>query len=147
MNKIDNNAIGLRIQQVRKRYKINQTELGNESGHTQSAISAIEKGDQPVTIAFADWFSKRFNLAVNWILYGGDVKSIVAEEDETYSTETFDWDLHNEIVTMLGDIQNELNAVIRPDKLGGLIRMIYNDEISGTEVPRAKVIELVRLAA
>lgn len=147
MDRFDHKAVGLRIQQVRKKNKLNQTELGDAAGFTQPAISAIEKGDQPVTIAFADWFSKRFDLSVNWILYGGDVKSIVAEKEESYSTERFDWDLHNEIAAAIAQIQNELNVMIRPDKLGGLIRMIYNDEISGVDVPRAKIIELVRLAA
>jgi len=59
----------------------------------------------------------------------------------------FDWDLHNEIVTMLIELQEEMNVRIKPDKLGGLIRMIYLDEIAGIETPRRKVIELIKLAA
>ena len=70
-----------------------------------------------------------------------------SENTHTTASDPFDWDLHNEIATMIGEAQEKLNIRVKPEKLGGLIQMIYQDFLAGHQVSPAKVHQLVRLAA
>ncbi len=88
------------------------------------------------------------NVRPEWIEKGDAPKSsaVVMEKQADYSL-SIDWELMNEIIIMLEELQDELKMRINPEKISGIIQMIYMDEIEGTEVPKAKVIQLIKLAA
>lgn len=59
----------------------------------------------------------------------------------------FDWDLHSVICETIVEVMIEHNIRIKPEKLGGLIKMMYTDSVAGNHATKAKVIELIKLAA
>lgn len=122
--------------------------LGEKLGVASSVISGWRAPNrrvpkEKIAIARADTGVRK-----EWLVHGeGEMRQPpeIKEHKKTYNG--FDWDLHDEIATMIGELREELHINIKPGKLGGLIKMIYTDSMAGNEVTRAKVIQLIKLAA
>lgn len=59
----------------------------------------------------------------------------------------FDWELLEETLKMIRGIENSLGLRVKEEKIGGLVKYIYQEFETGTVPSRAKVIDLIKLAA
>lgn len=69
-------AIAARFKEFRKKYiSKNSIEAAEEIGITQSRVSRIESGEQPVTMPIIKVLNKKYSLNIEWLLknIGGPV--------------------------------------------------------------------------
>lgn len=62
--------LGERIKEIRTRAKLTQAQLARESEEHQSIISAVERGDRRPTIEFLVWYSERFRVTLDYLVFG-----------------------------------------------------------------------------
>ena len=133
--------IGERVRQIRKSINLNQEAFGVLIGVKSSTVSKYENGESDAGALTFNEIAKLGDKSLDWLITGKE------PESSNYPVSSFDWDLHNEISTMIGEIRDELSINIKPGKLGDIIKLIYDESIAGNEISRAKVIQLIKLAA
>jgi len=91
-----------------------------------------------------DWaINEKVN--VSFILTGeGEMR---AEGTGGSAEGAFDRDLFIEAANLIRTAEIQLNVQIKPEKLGELILLIYDEYAAGAEVPTARILQLVKLAA
>lgn len=133
--------IGERVRQIRKGLNLNQEAFGVLIGVKSSTVSKYENGESDAGALTFNAIAKLGDKSLDWLITGQE------PESSNYPASAFDWELHNEISTMIGEVGVDLGIKIKPEKLGDIIKMIYDESIAGNEVTRAKVIQLIKLAA
>ena len=133
--------IGERVRQIRKGINLNQEAFGALIGVKSSTVSKYENGESDAGALTFNAIAKLGDKSLDWLITGKD------PESSNYPASAFDWDLHSEITIMIGEVGADLDIKIKPGKLGDIIKMIYEESIAGNEVTRAKVIQLIKLAA
>ncbi|MFK5926437.1 MAG: helix-turn-helix transcriptional regulator [Desulfuromusa sp.] len=133
--------IGERVRQIRKGINLNQEAFGVLIGVKSSTVSKYENGESDAGAITFNAIAKLGDKSLDWLITGKD------PESSNYPASAFDWDLHSEITIMIGEVGADLDIKIKPGKLGDIIKMIYEESIAGNEVTRAKVIQLIKLAA
>jgi transcriptional regulator with XRE-family HTH domain len=139
--KINLKEIGERVRQIRKGLNLNQEAFGVLIGVKSSTVSKYENGESDAGALTFYEIAKLGNKSLDWLLAGQE------PESSNYPASAFDWDLHSEITIMIGEVGVDLDIKIKPEKLGDIIKMIYDEAIAGNEVARTKVIQLIKLAA
>ena len=71
---MNENEIGLRVQQIRKALKLNQEEFGEKLDITYVQVSRIESGKVSLSNKIRQSILRTFNVNPNWLDYGkGDM--------------------------------------------------------------------------
>jgi len=152
---IDLTQIGKNIERERKNAGLSQEQLALKINLKPGAIGKYERGlSKDIGLAriieIADALGVELNILTstpgNSIFNPGKEEQLRKDQEE-YVKENFDWDLLDSITTMIGEIQSEEGFRIKPHKLGGLIRLLYNEAHTGLEITKAKVIQLIKLAS
>ncbi len=150
--------IGSNIARARKKAGLSQADLGKELGLEIGAIGKIERGlSKDIGIFRLVEIAKICQTDIHDLtenhpeikeyLFPSQTKDGVKENSQNETSAGIDWDLLDSITTMIGEIQSEEGFRIKPHKLGGLIRLLYNEANTGLEITKAKVIQLIKLAS
>lgn len=59
----------------------------------------------------------------------------------------FDWNFLEETLKMIRSIEDSLGLRVQNEKIGGLVKYFYQEFETGSIPSRAKVIDLIKLAA
>jgi len=70
LDKLTQKEIGLRIREVRKSLKKNQTEFAREVEINQAALSKYELGQREIPAVLLIDIAMTFNISLNWLLLG-----------------------------------------------------------------------------
>lgn len=65
--KFDNEIIGNRLTELRKKYGLTQTQLANFLNTTQSTVSAYESGKTTLLTAFALQIIDKYDISLDWL--------------------------------------------------------------------------------
>ena len=147
--------IGKNIERERKKAGLSQEQLASKINLKPGAIGKYERGlSKDIGLAriieIADALGVELNILTSTpgnAIFTSAKDEQLREAQEEYVKETLDWDLLDSITKMIGEIQAEEGFRIKPNKLGGLIRLLYNEANTGLEVTKAKVIQLIKLAS
>lgn len=74
---------------IRKKFKVSQEEIAFDLDLSRTTISKIESEKQELRYNYIEYYSKRFNLAIDQIVNwhkGNDGVSMVSESEVAYST-------------------------------------------------------------
>lgn len=147
---IKEKTLGARLRAARKAKGLNQTQLGSFLGISAASVSAYETDDANPTPDSLAIMTKELGITFDWLINGegkAPGEHSTTNETQTHYGNGLDRELAAEVVSFLFEIANELGVTLIPEKAKDLFLMI-NDEFAKTQqIDRAKVIQLVRLAA
>lgn len=141
---IDTQSVGKRIQNVRLENDLTLDQFANKIRVARFAVHRWEDGQQAPSLSSALLIAKMAGKTLDWLITGREAEQY---GHQLATNGGFDRDLFIEASALIREAETQLNIQIRPEKFGELILLIYDEYAIGAEVPKAKVIQLVRLAA
>lgn len=126
------------------------SELAEFLGERQSTLSSWKSRGIPEAKLFKA--ASLIGCHVEWLRNGEgemlyNLDRPIEDADWSGKDPGIDRDLVIEAAAMIQQIQTETGRMVRPEKLGELILMVYDIYARGDEVKKAEVIQWVRLAA
>jgi transcriptional regulator with XRE-family HTH domain len=159
MENLSISGIGKRIADKRKEAGLTQTEVADEYGYAQSAISAIEKEDQRPSLDFLVWFSKKVKSSVQYLVVGEESK-ISAYKDSVFGGDSInkisapyqptpDLELIKQVIESVEEHLQNNQLVMPPAKIAELVAVLYEEisESSDKQVNKGTVSRLIKLAS
>ncbi len=147
---MNNNGLSERIKIALRDARKTQRELAKALGVGETTVSAYTNAVSEPSSENIAKIAKICGVTTDWLITGENpLKDRTdAIQEPGGSDLSFDWDLLDSITTMIGEIQSDEEGLrIKPHKLGGLIRLLYNEANTGLEITKAKVIQLIKLAS
>lgn len=111
-----NEDIGFRLQQERRRLGLSQTELGDLVGVSRAAQAGYEAGRSTPDLVYA-LRATAAGVDLNFVLTGKSAREA--------SVDSFDWALAENLMAALHIVSKELHLSIGHDKLIPLLKILY----------------------
>ena len=70
-----NIAVGLRMRQIRRAYRMTQEKLADTLGVSVNYLGEVERGRKPLSRSLADQFCQYFHVSYDYLYHGSNISS------------------------------------------------------------------------
>ena len=129
-------SITERLQAIRKKQGLTQEKFAEVLGLSHSAYKTYERGERVIPSTVYETLFEKFDVDPTWLLTGLDAMST----DKNYS-------ILEEVVSKLAQRLGEQGKSYPPEKLGKMVKLLYEFRLKSGEISDASIDDFIRLAS
>ncbi|WP_020675307.1 helix-turn-helix domain-containing protein [Geopsychrobacter electrodiphilus] len=142
-------GIGRRVRDIREKLNLTQEDLGKILGVEKGTVSKYENEGTKLSPDALATIASMGKSTIDWLVIGkGPGPGAHSNTNETQTPYGgLNRELAAEVVSFIFETANELGVTLIPEKAKNLFLMIHDEFAATKQIDKAKVIQLIRLAA
>lgn len=134
-------AIGNRLLAVREAFSLTQADMAVRLGITSRAYANYERGEREMALAVLHKLYMRFSIDPVWVIAGPGTEPVMAGQRR------LDGDLLEQVIALINDGLRKSGRTLKSEKMARLIRLAYEHCTEQGAVDKARIAEMLSLAA
>lgn len=134
-------AVGHRLLLVREAFDLTQTQMADRLGITLRAYANYERGEREMALAVLHSLYQRFGVDPVWVIVGPGTEVVMAGQRR------LDGELLERVIALVDDGLRKSRRALKPDKMARLIRLAYEHCVEQGAIDKARIAEMLSLAA